>query len=707
MTEQDDMDEMEEDEGPDHEKDEVLQRARQQYDDGEAAMSDLKAGAVEDLRFGRLGDQWRIEDKADRENEGRPALTINDLPASIRQVVNDARQNRPQIKVRPVDSGADVETAEVFGGLIKHIETISDADIAYDTALERAADARVGYIWVDVDFAGDDTFDLDIKIRAVPNPSAVTRDANTQTVDSSDWNYAFIAEMMGMEEFKKKYPGYDYDSVDFADDADLRTWFEKDQIRIANWYERIEKLRKVLLLSDGKTIDEEDYQKNKQVFDEANLTVLKERSIPSYEIVHRLITGCDILDEKRWKGSMIPIIPVYGEMINVEGKWHYKSMITDAKDAQRMFNLSRSTLSEMVGRSPKTPFMGPAGIFDVDADKWDNVNQKLYGRIEYDGHIARDVGAKPERVPQPGLPEGLMQDIMAAADDKKRIIGIHDAGLGLPGKEVSGRAIRYRQHENDVSTFHLTDNLNRGIRGVGRVVIELIPQVYTGERVVRIIGNDGKAQNVKFGPLPKDQMGNPILPPQQTGIEKVFDPTVGKYDLVVEAGPSYTTRRQESADMLTSYIQAAPQAAAILGPVLVKLSDMPDGEKITNMLATLMPPAARAVWDGMPIPEQPAEPPEVAAQKAKAMADFELAKQKAQLDAQLEQQRAQNKVQIEREQAMADIQVMREKAAADMQIARERAQLEAELKRREAQLEAELKMMTAQPVQPVVTGVPL
>lgn len=680
----------------DSEKDnDVLERAREQYAEGEDAMSDLKTGSLDDKRFGRLGEQWPLTDKQNRDAEGRPCLTINDLPASIRQVVNDGRQNRPQIKVRPVDSGADVQTAEVFGGIFKHIETISDADVAYDTALENAADARVGYIWVDVDYAGDDTFDLDIKIRPVPNPQAVTRDANTQAVDSSDWNYAFMTEMLPKDQFKRDYPDYDYDAVDFAQDAHLRTWFDNDNVRLANWYEREQKKRNLLLLSDGTVIDQETYEKQKAVFDAVGATVTAERTVPSYEIIHRLITGCDVLQEKRWRGSIIPIVPVYGEMINEEGKWHYKSMVTDVKDAQRMFNLSRSTLSEMVGRSPKTPFMGPAGIFDVDSDKWDTVNQKLYGRIEYDGEIALRAGSPPQRVPQPGLPEGLMQDIMAAADDKKRIIGIHDAGLGLPGKEVSGRAIRYRQHENDTSTYHYTDNLNRGIRCVGRVVMELIPQVYTGERIARIIGTDGKAANVKLGPLPKDPVtGQPIKPAQQQGIEKVFDLTAGKYDVVTEAGPSYTTRRQESADMLTSYIQAAPQSAGILGPVLVKLSDMPDGEKITNMLATLMPPAARAIWDGTP-PPPPQPPPEVAAAKEKAAADFELAKQKATLDAQLEQQRAQNKVEIERTQAAADIEVMRQKAAAEIEIARQRALVEAELKRAEAQLAAELKAMTA------------
>lgn len=675
---------------------EILEEAREQFAEGEDGLADLKNGALDDLRFGRLGDQWDKEAKKAREDEGRAALTINDIPASIRQVVNEGRQNRPQIKISPVDSGADVETAEVLGGIVKHIERSSHADVAYDTALDNAASMRMGYIGIEVDYAGDDTFEKDIKIVPYPNPLAVTHDAKTQAVDSSDWRYCFAGEMMAQKEFKRLYPKLEYDAIDFASDGHMQQWVTKDEVRLANWYKREETKRQLLLLSNGQevmVVDEETYATEKAKFDAIGLSIRQKRAVPSYQIIHRLITGCDVLQETKWRGSLIPIVPVYGEMINEEGKWHIKSMVSDVKDAQRMFNLSRSTLTEIVGRSPKTPWMGPAGTFDVDNDKWENVNQKAYPYIEFDGQKAPN---GPQRVPQPGLPEGLLQDILGAADDKKRIIGIHDANLGLPGQEISGRAIKFRQHQGDRSNFHLIDNLNRAIRGVGEVVLQLIPQVYTGERIARIIGADSKPVQVRLGPLPKDPTGKPIPPaaqPVPKG-QRIYDITTGKYDVAVEAGPSYATRRQETAEILEGFMQAAPQAAPILGPVIVKLSDVPEGEKISDMLATQMPPAARAVWDGTPVPP-PQPPPEVAMEQAKAQANFELAKQKAQIDAQLEQQRSQNKLEIERTQAMADIQVMREKAAAEMQIARERAQLDFELKRQEAALSAELSVANA------------
>lgn len=683
---------------PEQDDEEVLDEARQLYADAEDALSEIKQRSLDDVKFGRLGEQWDASDQQQRKIDGRPCLTVNDLPASIRQVVNDGRQNRPAIKVRPVDSGADVPTADVFSGLIKHIESISDADVAYDTALDTAVSGTFGFIGVEWDYSCDDTFDMDIKIRTIPNPLAVTWDWRAEKVDLSDARFAFITEAMDKKEFEKKYPDAKSDAVDFADGGHIDGWFTEDSVRLAQYYKREEIERTLALLSDGSVVDKDDYTENKDLFDMLGATVVRERPTRSYQIIHRLISGRDILDEKRWRGSIIPLTPVWGEMINVEGKWQYKSLITDAKDSQRMFNLSRSTVTEMVGRSPKVPWLGEEGVFDADPDKWPNVNTVAHPFIEYSkGQLP------PQRIAPPDVPTGLIQEAMAAADDKKRIMGIHDASLGVPGNEISGKAIRYRQHEGDTSTFHFIDNQHRAIRTVGRVLIEMIPQVYSTARIVRILGDDGKPNNVAIAPSPRPQIvkGQVVQPPPPApppGFEKVYDLTVGKYDLTVEAGPSYTTRREEAADVITTFIGAAPQSAMILGPQLVKMMDFPDSEKISRMMATMMPPAARQIFDGTPMPP-PGPPPELQAQMAAAQAqaqhDQQLQQQKAQQQFDLEKQSSANKLQIEQTQAAADMATMRQKAELEMDLMRQRAALEAELKRSEAQMAAELKMAGA------------
>ena len=77
----------------------------------EEAEAENRHQAMDDLEFGRMGKQWPEEVKKQRERDRRPCLTINRMPTFIRQIVNDARMNKPAIKCHPVDSNADVETA--------------------------------------------------------------------------------------------------------------------------------------------------------------------------------------------------------------------------------------------------------------------------------------------------------------------------------------------------------------------------------------------------------------------------------------------------------------------------------------------------------------------------------------------------------------------------------------------------------------------
>ena len=661
----------------------ILKDARQKYADAEDGWSEVKMQYLDDYRFARLGEQWPVDILQRRRTAGRPALTINRMPPFIRQVVNDGRKNRPGISVRPADGGADVQTADILGGLIRNIEAVSKADIAYDIALENACSGGFGFVHLDFQYACDDTFDLDLSINAIPNPLAVLWDPLTEVTDSSDWDYAFISEEMTKDAFEVEFPGRKSEASNFEGDAHISTWFEKDMVRIARYYERTKVPRKILMLMSPMSdqpivVDAEKYAdpETRAMYDVNGFTVSRERAVESYLITHRLITATDVLDEKSWRASSIPIVPCYGEELNVEGRRYFRSMIHDAIDAQRVHNYSRSTATEVVSLAPRIPFLGKKGQFDADPEKWENINTENWPYIEYNGEVA------PSRPAFSGIPDGALNEANAALEDMKFIIGVSNPSLGMPDTRViSGKAKRMEREESDTSTFHLLDNQNRMIRAVGQCALEMIPTVYSGPRIVRILGMDGKASNVPI---------NQKI--AETG--RVFDITTGKYDVVLEAGPSYSTRREEAAEMITSFISAAPQTAPILGPMLAKMSDWPEAEKVSQLLATQMPPDARAIFDGTP-PPPPQPPPEVLAEQAKAQADMQIAQQKAQNDFTLEQQRSQNKVEIERIQASADIEVMRMKAGAEIELMKQKAIVELELKREEARISAEIRAMTA------------
>jgi hypothetical protein len=540
---------------------------------------------IDDMRFARLGDQWPAAVKRQRELEGRPCLTINRLPAFIRQVTNDARQNSPSIKCHPVGDGADKETAEILNGLIRNIEYTSDADVAYDTALEHAVSGGFGYFRISTDYACEDSFDQDIKIERIANPLTVYGDLDSTAADSSDWNKAFITDLWEEEDFKKQWPGAERTSFEANSHDKNHQWFADDMIRVAEWWSREEVAAKLLRLTDGAVMFEEEYLKIKDFLDVQGVTVKDVRPTRSYKVTQRIITGGEVLETNKWAGKYIPIVPVYGDEVMLDGQRHFLSLVRFARDPQQMFNFWRTASTELVALAPRMPFIGPKGAFNSDADKWATANTVSHPYIEYDGAIP------PQRQPFAGPPAGALQEALNASDDMKAIMGIYDASLGAKSNETSGRAIMARQREGDVSTFNFIDNLSRAIRHAGRIMVDLIPKVYNTERMIRVIHEDGTNDHIQIHPnAPQVSPEVEQMQQEMQGIERVYNLTTGKYDVTCESGPSFTTKREEASNQMIEFIRAYPQAAGIVGDLLAKNLDWPGADEIANRMQAMLPP---------------------------------------------------------------------------------------------------------------------
>lgn len=553
--------------------DDLIAEARECFGHAQEAEAENRRTFVDDMRFARMGDQWPEQVRRDREREGRPVLTINRMPSFARQVVNDSRMNRPSIKVHPVDSGADPKTAEIMSGLIRNIEVTSNADVAYDTAVENAVYGGFGYIRIATDYAHDDSFDLDICFKRVVNPLTVFGDPTSQEADSSDWNRCFVTELLTDDEFESRYKGAEQSSFD-ADARDNIDGNGEEQIRIAEYWTREEVPSKLVRLSNGLIMPGERYMAQRDILQAAGLEVVGERDSKTHKVKRRILSGAEVLETSDWPGRFIPVIPVYGEEIHIEGKRYFKSLISDAKDAQRMLNYWRTASTELVALAPKSPWIGPKGFANADPNKWATANTKTHAYLEYSGPVS------PSRVGFMGPDAGALQEALNASDDMKAITGIYDASLGARSNETSGRAIMARQREGDVGTFHFQDNLSRAIRHCGRILIDLIPAVFTGPRIVRVMGEDQKPQNV--------QINQPMQAPG--GSVQTFDLTAGKYDLTVSAGPGFTSRREEAASQMTEFIRVFPAAAPALGDLLAKNLDWPQADEVAKRLQRMLTP---------------------------------------------------------------------------------------------------------------------
>ena len=568
--------------------DEIIREAREAFELAADAEAENRREALDDLRFARLGEQWPERVRRERELDGRPCLTINRLPAFIRQVVNDARQNKPAMVVHPVDDAADPATAEVLNGLIRHIAQSSDAEVAYDTALDFAVTGGFGYFRINTRYACDDSFDQDLAIERVANPFSIYGDPNGTAADSSDWNVAFVVDTLPKAAFEARWKGAD--AVDWGADSYASLtgpWLDGERVMVAEYWRREPVTRTILALSDGQVVEAGVYQAQRAMFDALGVSVMgRPREVASHRVTQRILTGAEVLETVDWDGKFIPIVPVYGEELHVDGRRRLRSLVRDAKDPQRMFNYWRTTTTELVALAPKTPFIGRKGAFETDSAKWATANIQTHAYIEYDGP------EPPQRQPFAGPPAGAMQEALSASDDMKAIMGLHDASLGAASNETSGRAILMRQREGDVSTFHYIDNLSRALRHAGRILIDLIPKVYGTARVIRVLGADGAAQSVPINPA---EPGAGQAAGELGKIERIYDLTVGKYDVTVETGPSFTTRREEAANQMIELIRAYPQAAPLIGDLLAKNLDWPGAEEIATRLQAALPAQLKGV----------------------------------------------------------------------------------------------------------------
>lgn len=563
-----------------------LAEVREKHKRALDAASDNHEAWRDDVRFAKLLEQWPEEIRRDRENDGRPCLVIPRLQAFIRQVVNEARQNRPAITVVPADSNADPETAEIMSGLIRNIEVSSDADVAYDTAADGAVSGGFGYFRINTAYTSDDTFDQDVVIERIADPLTVLPDPDSDSVDGSDWNCCFIVKSLLKDDFAAQYKGADPVDWDDLGYAKLESeWFSEEHVTVAEYWHREDVESQIVAMSDGSVLKAKD-PSIEMLAQFGVVPVGEPRTVKSKKVTQYILSGAEVLETVEWPGKYIPIVPVYGDEVVCEGKRTFKSLIRDAKDAQREHNYWRSMAAETIALAPKVPFIGPEGAFDVDVEKWSTANDSSHAFIQYKGQIP------PQRQGYAGPSAGELQQAIAAIDDMKAIMGIYDASLGQRSNETSGVAIRQRQRQGDVATYHFLDNLSRSIRQAGRILLDLIPKVYNTARVVRTLGEDMEPQKVQIGP--QEGAGEQIQ-----GIQRIYDLGLGKYDLVVKAGPSFGTQREAAREEIVEIIRAVPQSAPVLGPMYLRNSDWPGADDAADKLEALSNP------------QQPGLPPEV------------------------------------------------------------------------------------------------
>jgi hypothetical protein len=564
-------------------EDDFLSTARERFKLSAESENKLRDLQLSDLRF-YSGEQWPDNVKRQREMDKRPCLTLNRMPQFVHQVTNEIRQNKPAPNVSPVDDTGDKETAEIFQGIIRHIERQSKADTARSYAAFYAVVCGRGYYRILADYADPMSFDQELYIKRIKNPATVYMDPACQEPDYSDARYCFIVEDLTEDEFKAQFPDKDmYSAEDFrslGDDAPF--WRFEKGVRIAEYFSRELVPTPIAKLADGTELPLE------QVPPGANVIHQRVSNIPLVKWCK--IDGCQILEEADWPGQWIPVIAALGEEYDVDGETELAGMVRNAKDPQRMLNYWESCKTETIALAPRAPYMVAEGQTENHEQEWAQANTRNYPYLIYKPKaVGQELVPPPQRQVYEPPVQAITAAEMVAVDHLKAATGIYDASLGNRSNETSGIGIHQRKVQGEVSNYHFVDNLATAITHEGRILVDLIPKIYDRPgRVVRIIGEDGTEKSVPVNArFQKRDNGSLILDemqfdPQQ--ITKFYDLSAGRYDVAVSVGPSYATKRQESAESMMQFAQVAPELVPRYADLLVTAMDWPGADAIADRI---------------------------------------------------------------------------------------------------------------------------
>lgn len=580
--------------------------------------------AREDVSFLSGEGQWDDNARKYREMDGRPVLTFNDLPQYVDQITNDQRQNGPSIHVSPSDAaagegkmmninGKELKASEVFEGICRDIEYQSQAEDHYDRAHQHAVEAGFGWLRVFTTYANPKTFDLDIRIKSVKNRWSVLMDPDAQEPDYSDANWCFVFDQMQKYEYDVHYPNT---PVGTLDEKEREVWGGKDWVSVAEYFERHAIKRKLLLMTDGRTFWEDEVKDVIAEMQADGLMVQRERTVDTHQIHWWKLTANGVL-----RGpvvipcSTIPVIPVLGKEINIDGTSDYRGAIRHAKDPKRTENYWLTAMTERVALTPKAPWLVTERAIDGYEADWAQANTKTPSVLVY------NEGATPPKRQDPAtMPAAELQVAAVMTDKVKSTIGMYSAAIGAQSNETSGKAILARQHEADVGSFTYIDNLSKAIRRVGLICVEMIPKVYDTNRKMRMRNVDGTGDWIEVNKTIEGDDGKPHV---------VNDLAEGAFDVVVKTGPSYSTQRAEAAEALMEFMRVAPSVGAMIVDLVAETMDWPGAREIAKRLRHTIPRHMLTEEQVEELGEMPEPQPTPADQADMAKAEADMARAEA------------------------------------------------------------------------------
>ncbi len=555
------------------------------------------------------GYQWPNRIRSNRDIDARPCLTMNVVRQHNLQIINEAKQNKSSVAFKATGGSATKDSADLYQAMFRQVEYASNAQSAYETALEHQVVGGWGWIRVVTEYENNNTFDQCFRIKRVWDALSVYMDMDCQEKDCSDAKYAFVFDLVPDKELDEAYPHLAEKMLGLSPLGGLTSedsWNVKDHTRVCEYFRKVQRPDKLLSFIDPKTGLRRNLKKSLMppaVYDEVkNLPLTKSRDLVHEVVEWYLIVGQHVVDKTIWPGKYIPLIRVLGEETVIDGTMDRKGHTRAMKDAQRMYNYNASAQIEFGALQSKVPWLAAAEAIEEYETMWNTANIANHSVLVFKS--IDDQGNNippPARINPPVASELYAGGMETAFNQMMMTSGQYQNQMGMGGNERTGEAISRRQDQGFTAVYHYANNYADALRFIGKQFIDLVPKLYDTPRLLRLQTEDGEDFDLEVNPTAKQALQ---VQKDQNNIvvHRILNPQIGEYDVQADVGPAYGTRREETIRSMTLLLTQNPALTSIIGDLLLNAMDFKEAQEAARRLKRMVP--QQALGNGPTVNEQ-------------------------------------------------------------------------------------------------------
>ena len=542
-------------------KEEILEEAHAQFRRIVSAVRDEREQCLEDRRFYAVaGSQW--EGSLEAQYANKPRLEVNKVHLSLMRIFSEYRNNRISVDFVPRDGVDDDGLADKVDLLYRATEQSCSSQEALDNAFEEAAAGGFGAWRLCTEYENEDDDD-DERQKIVLEPifdadSCVFFDLGAKKKDKSDATHCFVLHPMTRESYVEEY-GEDPSTWPQDITRQEYDWSRGDVYYVAEYY-CAERVPHVVVVFEG--LDGEELRHSQEELDEdeelgPRLGALGYREVRRKKTVRRrvrklILSATSVLEDCGYiAGPNIPIVPVYGKRVVVDGIERCIGHVRLCKDVQRLKNMQVSKLAEIsaLGSTPK-PIFTPEQIAGHQL-MWAEDNIKNYPYLLVNQTLSPDGTPMPPGAAgytQPAqIPPALGALLQLTDMDMRDLLGSQEQGEEL-NPNISGKAVELIQGRLDMQTFIYMSNMATAVKRCGEIWLGMAREVYIEPlRKLRGTSRDGTSEVIEImRPMVVDGV-----------IRTEADMSKAIFDVGVTVGPSSDTRRQATVRTITGMMQMA------------------------------------------------------------------------------------------------------------------------------------------------------